>query len=340
MKRVLIALALLSLAMGSASAQETNLAGGVMIAHHPAGLAYTSDAVDWCATYAGAPLTDSAQQNNMITGDPNADEAFVWFVVAAFAQDKVWCGTQFGLGHFSADDFYIDGYGACLLDNLEIPTSGWPGPNEGTAVVATSTQWSGNYQPVYWFGGYCYGETVVSLDVDPSVGFIGFGNCEAPSQTWAAEGGSMGIFTDGVAVHPQEQEPPQACCDEFGACELLIPADCEAGGGIVDDSETCDPNPCAVLVRACCMPNGDCVVLLPADCTQAGGVPEDVIETCDPNPCPQLEGACCIDEACTITTEADCTGDYQGNLTTCDPNPCEVVATDDASWGTMKSIYR
>ncbi len=338
MKKMLIILAALSLVTGTALANPETLAGGVMIAHHPAGLAYTSDAIDWCAEYNNAPLTDSAQQNNMITGV--AEDAFVWYVVAAFAEDKVWCGTQFGLGDFNADMFYIDGYGACLDANLEIPTSNWPGPNEGTAVVATTTQWSGNYQAVYWFGGYCYGETVVALDVDPSVGFIGFGNCEAPSQTWDAQGGAMGIFTDGVAVHPEVQEPPQACCDEYGACELLIAADCEASGGIVDDSETCDPNPCAVLVRACCLENGDCVILLPADCVQAGGVPEDVTETCDPNPCPQPEGACCMSADCVITTEAGCQGDYQGDLTTCDPNPCEVTATDDASWGTMKSMYR
>ncbi len=34
-------------------------------------------------------------------------------------------------------------------------------------------------------------------------------------------------------------------------------------------------------------------------------------------------GACCADDgSCTITTEAECDGTYQGNGTVCDPNPC------------------
>jgi hypothetical protein len=34
------------------------------------------------------------------------------------------------------------------------------------------------------------------------------------------------------------------------------------------------------------------------------------------------EGACCVDIVCTITTEADCPGVWQGAGTDCDPNPC------------------
>ncbi len=34
-------------------------------------------------------------------------------------------------------------------------------------------------------------------------------------------------------------------------------------------------------------------------------------------------GACCSETSCTITTEAGCDGDYQGNDTTCSPNPCD-----------------
>ncbi len=39
-------------------------------------------------------------------------------------------------------------------------------------------------------------------------------------------------------------------------------------------------------------------------------------------------GACCDEEDnCTITTEAGCTGTFQGIGTVCDPNPCGEVAT-------------
>ena len=339
MKKVLLALAMLSL-IGGASAQESNLAGGVMIAHAPVGLEYTSDAMDWCGIYAADPLTDSYDQINAIYADVAA--ARVWYVVAAFESDKIWCGSQFGLGDFDpVGGFYIGGYGPCLDGNLEIPGAGWPGPNAGTAVVATHTEWVGNYLPIYWFGGYCYGTSLLQLDVDPSQdpGFIGFGNCEAPSQVWTAAGGAMGIFTDGIAVHPEAQPDPQACCDEFGACVLLIPVDCEAGGGVVYPELTCDPNPCPVLVRACCFENGDCLVMMPDACEANAGVVYPEL-TCDPNPCPMPIRACCTDpDICTLTTEAECDGEWKPEELYCDPNPC-VVATDDASWGSIKNQYR
>ncbi len=47
-----------------------------------------------------------------------------------------------------------------------------------------------------------------------------------------------------------------------------------------------------------------------------------VINTRRPTP-PGTTGACCDDEGnCTITTEAECTGTFQGIGTVCDPNPC------------------
>ncbi len=40
-------------------------------------------------------------------------------------------------------------------------------------------------------------------------------------------------------------------------------------------------------------------------------------------PTPPGTGACCDDMGnCTVTTEADCTGTFQGVGTDCDPNPC------------------
>jgi hypothetical protein len=51
-------------------------------------------------------------------------------------------------------------------------------------------------------------------------------------------------------------------------------------------------------------------------------------------------GACCINGDCTITTEADCAGDWQGPDTVCDPNPCPPTATEQSTWGRLKSSYR
>ena len=121
MKRVLFALALLGLAMGSASADPANLFGGVLIAHHPDGLVYSAGE-EWCArymdTYAIADANDQINRSDVASTVDNQD---VWFVVAAFNEDKIWCGTQFGLGDYDAMAWYLtSGGGNCLAISLEI----------------------------------------------------------------------------------------------------------------------------------------------------------------------------------------------------------------------------
>ena len=71
---------------------------------------------------------------------------------------------------------------------------------------------------------------------------------------------------------------------------------------------------------ACCATDGSCTVTTQAGCT---GTWQGAATTCTPNPCPQPQGACCAGNgSCTVTTQALCTGTYQGNGTTCTPNPC------------------
>ena len=43
---------------------------------------------------------------------------------------------------------------------------------------------------------------------------------------------------------------------------------------------------------------------------------------------PPREGACCLDGLCTLTTEDDCSGFWNGADTTCELNPCEVAPID------------
>ena len=43
--------------------------------------------------------------------------------------------------------------------------------------------------------------------------------------------------------------------------------------------------------------------------------------------CPWYQGACCIGQSCSVTTEANCSGDYLGDGTNCDGNPCYVPPT-------------
>jgi hypothetical protein len=49
-------------------------------------------------------------------------------------------------------------------------------------------------------------------------------------------------------------------------------------------------------------------------------------------------GACDQDGACTVTTEDDCTGNWQGENTVCDPNPCPQPPMTDLS-GTWQVFY-
>ncbi len=345
MKWLIFALALFSLVC-FAEADETDLYGGVLIAHVAPPFDYCF--IPPCDYYElDGGIADASEQDNR--HDSSVDGVFLlWYVVAAFTSDKTWCGVQFGLGDYNSDVFVIDASGTCLDGHLEIPIGNWPGPNAGTAVVATHTPWTGNYQPVYWFYGYTYsnyyGSTVIPLVGDPNLDFIGLANCEQPSTAWPAEGGAVGIDTDGLAVYPIPPPPLLACCFVGGGCELMLPEECPVAGGWVEDSYSCDPNPCSTPpFMACCFDDGSCLVLLPEDCESTGGYYMEGVYTCDPNPChgPNI-GACCADDgSCTITLEAECAGEWMGVHVECEPDPCEGgTAVRAASWGSIKAIYQ
>jgi hypothetical protein len=52
-------------------------------------------------------------------------------------------------------------------------------------------------------------------------------------------------------------------------------------------------------------------------------------------------GACCgTDGTCSITTQADCRGTYQGDGTDCDPDPCHPVPVHQGTWGSIKASYK
>ncbi len=52
-------------------------------------------------------------------------------------------------------------------------------------------------------------------------------------------------------------------------------------------------------------------------------------------------GACCYPgQVCIVQTQTECSGAYQGNGTDCDPNPCPPTASEDRTWGQIKSAYR
>lgn len=188
----------------------------------------------------------------------------------------------------------------------------------------------------------------------------GFNDCPNPPQDQAccfADGScimalpgdceALGGIPWGVdtVCEPNPCPPPVgACCYEDGSCVMTDEASCFASGGTLwyGDRE-CQPNPCPQPPQACCFEDGHCEMQLVEDCTALGGTPWGDGTTCDPNPCPPPPpmGACCYDDgSCVETLEADCDGYDWYVDTPCDPNPCEPIATEDATWGSIKSSYK
>jgi hypothetical protein len=303
MKRVLLALALIGLGAGIACAQPTNLAGGVFITHYPPGIVYTIDPTDWCATYGQFAISSCDQQNNTIDTELGA----VWYVLAAFNEnDKVWCGTEFGLGAYNPGAVAFVGNGQCPTDALVIPAGAWPGPSTGIAVAATGTPWTGNFQPVFWFACYAYTPTLIQLTNNPATGFGGFANCMTPPTPYtAACFGAMGILQPGIACCPVP--PAQHACCIGDACVLVFSTD---------------------------------------ECLGLGGVDHPDWASCEGNPCfiPPVPGVCCVGEICYFVTQEECDamgGVMHPEFTECTDTTCHVIIpVDPTSWGAIKAIYR
>ncbi len=122
-----------------------------------------------------------------------------------------------------------------------------------------------------------------------------------------------------------------ACCYNDGTCDDLTESDCtDAGGNWQGPDTTCDddPNPC---VGACCEGEGGMTCVdnsTPDSCEADGGTFQDFGTTCADPDIDCTRGACCDSEGnCTITTEGECDGTWQGAGTPCEPNPCEPVIT-------------
>ena len=345
MKRMLLALALLVSVVG-VNADPSNLESGVFITHAPPGFVYSAG-MDWCAEYDvqyGIVGCDEQNTNMPALGDPTNPTLF--YVVAAWDEAKLWCGTEFGISPDFDETFYFTEYGACLPNHLEITTNGWPGAGEGTAVVATDIQWEGNFVAVYHFLGYCYYSTEIALDVDPAQNFAGTGNCNIPPQIWDAVClGVMGTGDNLGAECCPEAPALFACCFDDGSCELLTEYDCDQAGGVFHPEwDYCEPNPCPPPDEpgACCLETGECFFILEEDCGAIGGDFLGQGIPCEPNPCPQPT-VCCVGELCYIVfSEEECIaldGDWYPEWDTCDPNPCPTPSGGD-TWGSIKVLYR
>jgi hypothetical protein len=340
MRRILLFLVLAGLFPFSTMADENNLAGGVLITHFVPRIAVRYQQ-DPCIRYEEIDevnIDDASQQVCRTDEMSNQWTPHTWYVIAAFHEDKNWCGVQFGLGDYDEDGFYIMYAHHASCGGWADPTGNWPLPNSGVRIDSFDGGWEGNYRAVYYFIGYTWsGEypTLIALTEHPEENFIGFTNCESPAQSWPARGGAVGFFMDGNPVYPVT---PGACCDPDGACEVMVEADCV---GEFFPEPNCDPNPCPDFSGACCFEDGSCLMMSESDCQVTGGVWQGDVSDCDPNLCPQPVRACCDESGgCTLTELDDCAGDWLPDVAACEPNPCPISANDKTSWGEIKVRYR
>jgi hypothetical protein len=324
-----------------AVADENDLSGGVFIAHHDPGIVFCEPLEGWCQHYIDGYAIDNcdAQNPSIMTVEER-----IWYVLAAFTEDKVWCGAEFGFGDYHPYLFIFTGFGPCTPGgNLEIPTPGWPGPFEGTAITTTDLPWVGNWLPVYYFTGYyyMYGPGQIPLDVDPPTGFGGFGNCLTPPTTYMADCfPAMGILMDGEPCCPQD---PEFVCCVGEVCYITTEQECaDMMGDWHPEWDTCEPNPCLIERFVCCV--GEvCYITTEQECADMMGDWHPEWDTCEPNPCEYERFVCCVCEDCYIATQDECDdlgGEFHPEWDTCEPNPCPASPAESTSWGTIKAIYR
>ncbi|MBU1701087.1 MAG: hypothetical protein KJ970_12735 [Candidatus Eisenbacteria bacterium] len=121
----------------------------------------------------------------------------------------------FGLGVFNMADNYIGYTGACVPGALEIHTSGWPGPGEGTAVSWSPDCLYGYMEPVYYFGTYNYGG-VIPLGPHP-VGPSGVVDCTSDPREDSIQGFGE-IEGENPACPSDPPDPSDATIVTWGDC--------------------------------------------------------------------------------------------------------------------------
>jgi len=322
---------------GAAGEGLAGLGGGVLIAHHAAGMVYSSDAPreGWCAKYRSEFAITSAEQQANRTDRVGAP--VLWLVLSAWHEPKEFCGVEFGLGDYDSTAFIIVEHGACQGPHLEIPNGAWPGPNTGVALASREQPgWSGNYVPIYYFVGYAY-------EPGTRIQITGY-SAKRPAASWASGGprsiaaeavclGAFGVLQDGIAcAPPPPSEIRGACCLGAGECRLLTQDECAAAGGKWNGSSQCTGMYSCPRAVACCFHDertGDetCRMLTRDECRDAGGRWQ-LGAFCDEEfACPPVR-ACCVGQECTLATERECRMSRRGiwipNAISCDAaeSPC------------------
>jgi hypothetical protein len=217
----------------------------VLLAHVNPTLEYTSSVT----SYAGqSELDDCAEA--IVQGVVDETRAQVWFVVASFhnASSNEVKGVDFGLGSYSSSAIILSDYGHCFdrwTEPLAITTDGWPGPNEGIAIVSTGGLMNREVLEVYWFAAYVYSAVTIPLDVNPTTAVAAVLG-EVGTQELFDDLGSIGFGQPGYnPCNTGPGDPTGACCLWDDSCEILTEEECSSEGGLYrGDYSGCLPNPC------------------------------------------------------------------------------------------------
>jgi hypothetical protein len=341
------------------AASENDLSTAIFLTHFPQNYAYSSDN-NWFERYESEFRIDSEQECNPMVPDGvyNASSnPVIWYVVVTFhgCGEKVWSLTKFGLNDYDPDAFVITGGGICLEEGLEIPSSNWPGPNQGIELAGLSSHWRGKIEPVYYFEGYQYiGTTQVGISgyYDSVYHDVELRTYPLPSGVYKiAEPnrlGSMGIGMPGETPHVYECER-YACCLPTEMCELLDQWQCEYARGVFHaDLTSCDGLDCHVYAP-CCIGDSSCVIIDRFDCEEEGGYwyynDDECTDSC------LDEAVCCTESECIILPELECeyrAGTWYESENHCTGSSCGACCYVDplvgyaclmTSWGNCSAMY-
>lgn len=234
------------LALGAAPASAGPHAYGVLLTHLNSDLEYTTSTI----SYAGLSGLDDCR-DAVCEGSVIPDRAQVWFVIASFDDSPGPVdlgGVEFGFGNFNSSRISFAGYGACNDGDLELPTSRWPGPREGTSVAWATSPPRRSPVEVYWFATYVYDEVAIELSVRPETEVAQFatsGDDGAGAELDdVVDLGTLGFGAPGYNPCAASGPATGACC-VWGMCRIAQRDDCESQGGIYrGDNTDCFPDPC------------------------------------------------------------------------------------------------
>jgi hypothetical protein len=278
-------------------------AGGALVVH-TADYSYYFPP-DFCgADYVDPGTCENAGTESTVDG--NFDAAIVW-LLAAFpsGSDPGVTVIYFGLEHNLPFGFFAASSFCGPEGTLEIPDTGWPNDWEtaGNSVAFGAPIAGQQLFMFYYLAAWGVEGNYLGTGINPTGGYAGFVSDDNP-----------GVLDE---IHL------------FGRMEWFAPGWNQCPNG--------------APIEACCFDDGTCQELLPAECEAQGGTPWGFGTVCDPNPCPPPERVCCIEGECFIMTEEDCLTDdglWFPDEETCEGFECPPVATEETTWGSIKSDYR